>query len=226
MRNAVVLSSILAAVSFGCVQAGAAEGAVLLDFESPLPSGLSAISFTQGTNVPGSARVTDQYISTGVRVSGAALVALGLGHAASGVNGLAGVDANNRVDYSVPVSFDLFAPRDPAIPATTDYFAYSPDLAGSSNNNITISAYALDGTLLGEAKYVETGSFSPGSPLSISNIGQFHRVTVLQTLFDVSSGGIGIDLVRFGDISPVPEPNTLVLMLALGALAALSSRHK
>ena len=114
MRNAVVLSSILAAVSFGCVQAGAAEGAVLLDFESPLPSGLSAISFTQGTNVPGSARVTDQYLSTGVRVSGAALVALGLGHAASGVNGIAGVNIHNEVDYGVPVSFDLFSPKDNA----------------------------------------------------------------------------------------------------------------
>ncbi len=195
--------------------------AELLDFEAPLPPGLTTASFVQGADVPSSARVTDQYLSLGVRVSGAALVALGLGHAPSGVNGLAGVNADNRVDYRVPVSFEFFSPNDNTIAATNNYFAYSPDLFGNSNNVITISAYGLDGALLGQARYVET---APTPPLFISGVGQFHRITVQQTLFDLTSGGIGIDLVRFGDISPVPEPNTLVLMLALGALAALKRK--
>jgi hypothetical protein len=197
--------------------------AELLDFEAPLPAGLTTASFVQGADVPSSAKVTDQYLSLGVRVSGAALVTLDLGHAASGVNGLAGVNADNRVDYRVPVSFEFFSPNDNTIAATNNYFSYSPDLFGNSNNVVTISAYGLDGTLLGQATYVET---APAPPLFISGVGEFHTITVQQTLFDLTGGGIGIDLVQFGDISPVPEPNTLVLMLALGALTALSLRRK
>jgi hypothetical protein len=53
---------------------------------------------------------------------------------------------------------------------------------------------------------VEAGTFL--SPLSISGIGEFHRVVVDQTLYATYSGGIMLDLVEFGDITTklVPEP--------------------
>ena len=75
-----------------------ASASVVLDFEAPLPDGLVAMSLIQGTPVPDSARVTDKYLPLGIRIADAALVQLGVGHAASGANGLAGVSASGNID--------------------------------------------------------------------------------------------------------------------------------
>ena len=196
-----------AALAVGVLLASATgtASAAVLDFEAPLPSGLSPMTFWQGTVVPSTARVTDQYLSLGIRFSGAALVTFGSWVVVSGVNALAGIASDGTIDYDQPVTF-FFMPGNGSVAGTTDFFAYSPDVAGHSSNVVTISAFGLDGSLLGQTQYVETGNFM--SPLSISGIGQFHRVTVDQTLYDRTSGGIALDLVQFGAISAAsaPEP--------------------
>ncbi len=199
----------------------------VIDFENPLPGGLVATSYVQSTIVPASAWVTDQYLNVGLVVDGAALVALPSGSAPSGINALAGIGGDGRIDYDTPVSFSFFAPGNSGVMGTTDFFGYSADLFGSSRNIITISAYGLDGSLVGQVSYTETGDFT--APLIISGVGQFHSVTVDQTLYNTTSGGIALDLIQFGDISiaAVPEPQTYVMLLAgLGLLGFMVHRRK
>ncbi len=196
---------------------------VILDFEGPLPNSLVATSFWQGADVPGSAKVIDQYLSYGIVMSDAALVAGGVGHSASGTNSLAGIDGNGKVNYDAPVTFTFYQPGNLGVKGTTEYFAYRPDLGGGSQNLITISAFDLNDLLVGQATYLETGTFS--TPLFISGVGQFHKVTVDQTLYDTYSGGIMLDMVEFGDISAstVPEPSSIALAV-LGLLAIRTKR--
>ncbi|WP_293008686.1 PEP-CTERM sorting domain-containing protein [Nitrosomonas sp.] len=198
----------------------------VIDFEQSLPGGLVATSYVQSTIVPASARVTDQYLNVGLIIDGAALVALPSGSAPSGFNGLAGIDGNGRIDYDTPVSFSFFAAGNDGVLGTTDFFGYSADLFGSSGNIITISAYGLDGLLVGQASYTETGNFT--TPLTISGVGQFHSVTVDQTLYNTSSGGIALDLVQFGNISiaAIPEPQTYAMLLAGLSLLGFMARRK
>lgn len=198
-----------------------ATGSTVLDFEGPLPDGLLATSYIQEHLVPANSLVTNQYLDKGVLMSDVALVAAGVGHAASGANALAGVDAWGRIDYDQAVTFRFFMPGDSSHAATTDFFAYSADFGGGSGNTITISAFDVDGSLVGQVSYVETGTFI--SPLTLSGIGQFHRVTVDQTLYNRYSGGIALDLVQFGELSAaatVAEPSAVWLVLAaFGAMA-------
>lgn len=201
----------------------APASATLLDFEAPLPAGLAPITSEQGSVVLDSARVTDQYLAQGVRITDAALVAPGLGHAASGENALAGIGVGGVIDYDQTITFTFFQPGSGGVPGTTTFFAYSPDLLGGSNNIITISAFAYSGELLGQKQFVESGTFF--SPLSINGVGQFHRVTVDQTLFDTSSGGIAVDLVEFGNISAVPEPSAYWLIIAGLAFLGIAARR-
>lgn len=223
----------LAVLFAGIFATSFANAVTVLDFENPNAVGLTPMSFWQGSFVNPSARVTDQFLNLGVQVSNAALVNFGYGHAASGTNGLGGIDQYGKLDYDSPVGFSFFLSGNLA--ATTDYFGYSPDLAGGSGNTITLTAYAIDGSIVGQTSYIETGTFSPSSPLTISGVGLFHSVTIDQTLYNTWSGGIGIDLVRFGDLSPavmaapVPEPETYAMLLAglvlLGFNVRCSSRR-
>lgn len=162
----------------------------------------------------------------GLIIDGAALVVLPSRSAPSGFNGLAGIDGNGRIDYDTPVSFSFFAAGNDGVLGTTDFFGYSADLFGSSGNIITISAYGLDGLLVGQASYTETGNFT--TPLTISGVGQFHSVTVDQTLYNTSSGGIALDLVQFGNISiaAIPEPQTYAMLLAGLSLLGFMARRK
>ena len=77
----------------------------IIDFEPPLPGGLTAVDFLEDTPVSPQARVTTQYGSLGVLLENVVLVDLGLGHATSGTNGIAGISALGTVDYGSPVIF-------------------------------------------------------------------------------------------------------------------------
>lgn len=201
-----------------------ASASIVLDFEAPLPDGLVPTSFIQGTSVPASARVTGQFLVVGIRIVDAALVQLGVGHAASGANGLAGISAGGMIDYDQAVTFTFYLPGNGSTAGTTDFFAYSPDRGGGSGNVVTMSAFGLDDALIAQVQFTETGTFA--LPLTISGIGQFHKVTVDQTLYDPTSGGIGLDLIEVGDVvRAVPEPTTLALV-GVAALGVAASRRR
>jgi len=87
------------------------------------------------------------------------------------------------------------------VDGTVDYFAYTPDRWGSSGNTVTITAYDVDGGQVGQVAYTETGSIY--TPIVLTGVGEFHSVTVDQTLNDPTSGGIALDLITFGSIDPV-----------------------
>lgn len=200
------------ATAFLLATVGRANAATVLDFEV-LPSGLTPTSYGQGSLTPISSRVTTQFLDLGVVISNAAVTNLGAGHTASGSIGLSAITAGGYIDYDSIVGFSFFAPSDGLTKATTNYFAYSPDLGGGSGNIVTITAFGLDGSVVGSKSWVETGTFL--SPLELSGIGEFHSVTIDQTLYDTFSGGVGIDLVRYGDLTRrnVPEPSAIALLV-------------
>jgi hypothetical protein len=210
--------------SFASLSATAAQ--TILDFENPIPGNLAPQSYIQGSDIPTSQLLIDKYINLGISFSGATIANFGLGHAASGSNALSAVNmSNNTVDYASPVNYSFFMPNtNGGQLAVTDYFAYSPDLAGFSGNVVTISGYGVDGSLLGQAQYTETGTFT--SPLTLTGIVIFHSVTVTQTLYYTASGGIGQDLVTFGTLTPaVPEADTsAMLLIGLGVIGFMVRR--
>ncbi|MBD2119009.1 beta strand repeat-containing protein, partial [Microcystis wesenbergii] len=182
------------------------QSITILDFESPLPQGLSSVSFWQGTSVPSTAKITNQYAPSGVLMSGVALINHGLGHAASGVNGIGGIGLESSVDYDAPLTFQFVSSVNSSTPAYTNYFAISPDLWGGSGNNVKITAYGFDNTILGVTTYTETGNLSPSTPIEIQNVGKIYKVVVDASLAFVGGGGIGFDLVKF-EVPTVDAPS-------------------
>jgi PEP-CTERM motif len=182
----------------------------IINFEPPLPGGLIPVDFVEDTPVTLQARITTQYGDLGVLLENAALVNLGLGHATSGTNGLAGISALGTVDYGSPVIFTFVDPLNNAVPWVTNRFAISTDQAGFSLNTITLSAYDIAGNFLGSVSHLETGG---SVTLGLHGIGGIHTVIVSSTLMNHFIGGMGLDDLRFGPVSPtaVPEPGSLAL---------------
>ena len=206
-----------------------ASAQTTLDFEGPLPFGLTSTNYLQGSVVSANNQIGNNYLALGVSVTGAALVNLGYGHTASGTNGLSGISSRGGVDYGSPFSFEFFSPTNSSIAAATDYFSIAPDRAGGSENTVTLTAYDFTGQLVGTRSFVENSGF-PGT-LELSGIGDFHKVVVFASLANQNSGGIGMDLVTYGNLSPiaapVPEPETYAMMLAgLGLLGVMARRRK
>jgi PEP-CTERM motif len=182
----------------------------IINFEAPLPGGLVPIDYVEDTPVTLQARITSQYGNLGVLLENAALVNLGLGHATSGTNGLAGISALGTVDYGSPVIFTFVDPLNNAVPWVTNHFVISTDQAGFSMNTITLSAYDIAGNFLGSVSHVETGG---SVTLGLQGMGGIHTVIVSSTLMNHFSGGMALDDLRFGPVSPtaVPEPGSLAL---------------
>jgi len=202
------------------------EADTIIDFESPLPGGLVPVSYIEDTPVTDQARITDQYGSLGVLMTNVALVDLGLGHAPSGTNGIAGISASGTVDYGSPVFFTFVDPLDNSVPSVIDHFAISTDRAGGSFNTTTLSAFDIMGNFLGLVSAVETGG---SVTLELQGLGQIHMVEVSSTLMIHDNGGIGLDNLRFGagDSAPVPESSTYVFVsLGLVCLSWLRNHGK
>jgi PEP-CTERM motif-containing protein len=141
-----------------------------------------------------------------------ALVGLGLGHAPSGTNGIAGISPSGTVDYGSPVFFTFVDPLDNSVPWTIDHFAISTDRAGGSLNTTTLFAFDILGNALGSVSAVETGG---SVTLELQGLGLIHTVMVSSTLMIHDNGGIGLDDLRFGSgnsPTPVPEPSSYALV--------------
>jgi hypothetical protein len=183
---------------------------ITLDFE-----GLSGMTYFTGNLVPTEAQLSDQYLAIyGIRFSSVsgyvAVIDLGIGHATSGINGIGGVLANDLLDYSqaAPITFSFFDPTNLALKATTDFFSVRGDLWGGGNTAL-IEAFDVNGNLIGSDSQPDAG----GQTYSLSLPGIHSvRYSGVELLPD-GSGGIGLDDVRFNQVSSVPEPEVAVLLL-------------
>jgi hypothetical protein len=219
--------AVSAAVTAVLATSSVASANTTLDFENPLPSGLIASGFWQGSSVTSQNLIGDRYLSLGVAAAGAVLVDLGYGHAASGTNGLSGVSSTSGVDYGASYSFEFLSPSNSSIHATTNYFSITPDRWGGSYNTITLSAFDNTNQLVATRTFVENvGSLGT---LELTGIGEFHKVVVAAGLANPNSGGIAMDLVTYGNLSaiaPIPEPETYAMMLAGLGLLGFMARSK
>gem|GEM_PF-5478915 len=210
MKRFVYLAMFLTIMSFVFISNASA---VLLDFESPLPGGLVPVVYTSGTPVPSSAILTDQYSNLGIIFKDVALIKLGITHAASGYNGIGGINSSGNVDYSVPMTFNFSSP--------IDYFSVTTDKWASGGNSMELFAYALDGSLIGSTLFSEI-RYSGSIKVELKDIGMFHSVVIDEVR---NVGGIALDLVEFNKVSPVPEPTTIFL-LSSGLVGIIGFRRK
>jgi hypothetical protein len=107
------------------------------------------------TVAPTAARLSNQLASvSGVVFSSAggsphvAVVQLGQGHAASGTNGIGGVNAAGALNYGTPIQANFVMPSDPAIPAVVDFVSVACDRA-SIPGTVTMEAFDPLGAPLG-----------------------------------------------------------------------------
>jgi len=195
------------------------HGATLIDFEAPLPPGLTPNNFISGSPVDLTAELTNQYESLGVLFSTAggapyaALINL-TGQAPSGVNGVGSVSAAGNVDYTLDLDIFLVMPGT-TIPAVTDFISIQGD-EEPIPGNVVFSAYDMNGNLLASGTLPDTA----GGLYSLSTPG-IHEFRLHST-----SGTVAYDNLSFDTpsaTSSVPEPGTIGL-IALGIASIMGTR--
>jgi hypothetical protein len=92
------------------------------------------------------------------------------------------------------------------VDGTVSFFSYLPDLDGRSFNTITLTAFALDGHMVGQVKVQETSNFT--APIVLTGLGEFHSVTIDSTLINKSWGGIAMDNVTIGEVHSAIQPTS------------------
>jgi len=181
------------------------RGTTLIDFEAPLPPGLTPNNFIQGSPVDPTAQLTNQYENLGVLFSTAggapyaALINL-TGQAPSGVNGVGSVNAAGDVDYTLDLDIFLVVPGT-TMPAVTDLISIQGD-EDPIPGNVVFSAYDVNGNLVTSGIQPDTA----GGLYSLSAPG-IHEFRLHST-----SGTVAYDNLSFdtpSSISSTPEPVTI-----------------
>ena len=193
---------------------------VVIDFE-----GLQSMTFIAGSQIPDSAQLSTQYLSShGVSFSSGAdyvaVVALGIGHATSGVNGIGGASSLNTLTYesTTPIVAKFFDPNNNSVAAVTDFVSLRVDMIGNSSN-VTLNAYGINGDLITSFTTLN----SNGATLSVSAPG-IHSVSFIGT---TDNDGAAIDDFTFNAVSAVPEPTNVVLWVAgIFAIGASAMRKR
>jgi hypothetical protein len=169
---------------------------VVLDFE-----GFRAMTFISRSTIPPSARLSDAFLLTdGVRFSsGSPFVAVtenGVGHAAGGKNGIGGSTPDGKLTYdrAYPLVARFFDPKNPSVPAVTDYVSVRGDLWGSGLT-IVLNAYDLDGKRIESVPAVDDGQ----SSMTIAKPG-IHSIEFLGTQDDA---GVSLDNFTFNPVVPI-----------------------
>jgi hypothetical protein len=183
--------------------AGVLAADITIDFES-VP-GVSTTGFFAGSSVPVGARLSNQLLSShGVLFASenqpyAALIALGVGHATSGANGMSAVTSANTVSYADDVIVRFFDPMNTAVPAVSNEVSFRIDLADTSSNPVRLEAYSLGGALLALDERIDAS----GETLLVTTA-NIHRVHL------IGSGSSAFDDFSFNELVPVPEPSTAI----------------
>lgn len=225
-----LLRRFIAPICFACLAFVApivvrADGEIVttIDFES-VPGVTATSDFFQLSDAPLSSYLSDQLLSEyGVKLysespnpEAVAYIRLGQGHATSGQYGVGSIDAQSRIDYSIPLMASFFAAENPTLAAVTDAVSIAGDQA-SCCETLTIEAYDVNGDFLAAT----SATAQPGGTfLEISHPG-IHTVRVLE-----ASGTVAWDDLAFGELTPVPEPSTLALCgISFFALIVSASRR-
>lgn len=184
---------------------------ITVDFEN-----LTGMSFFGGTPVPESAQLSSQLLSShGLAFSSdssspfIAVVNLGANHAASGINGIGGVDGSGLLSYATAFRVEFFLPFNPSTPAATDFVSIRGDLIANGNHPVTLEAFDLSGALLGTSTQIDSQPWT----LSYSGAG-IHSIRVSQAPNAFSAA---FDDLTFNPLVAVPEPSSLAL-LSVGGL--------
>lgn len=194
------------------VGAPSAALAVVLDFEN-----LPGMPVGPGSPIPASSQLSVQFLATvGVVFSSGSdfvpVVALGAGHATSGVNGIAGSTPDGRQWYerTYPIVARFYNPLSPIEVAVTDFVSVRSDLRGTSGMTTTLNAYDQDGVLVGSDTKPDTG----GQLHSISAPG-IHSVEFFGS---VNNNGVALDDFTFNPVTPIA---VLVAPTSWGRIKAL-----
>ncbi len=189
-----------------------------IDFES-FPGNLR---LTQGQIIEPASRLSDQLRSTlGISFSSGApyvgVLALGLGHATSGVNGISGSNSNNQVDYTAfnPIDFRFWDPNNVTVASGTNSFSVRADNL-ASGQAMSLTAYDVNNNILS----TWTGIDGAGTLMTVSSASSdIHRVRF------VGNNRTALDDVQFNTVAAVPEPGTIIAM-GVGIAGVLRQRRK
>lgn len=199
----------------------ALHGASLIDFEAPLPAGLTPNNFIQGSPVVPTAELTNQYESLGVLFSSAggapfsALIDL-TGQAPSGVNGVGAVNTGGNVDYTVDIDIFLVVPGT-TTPAVTDTISIQGDEIPIPGD-VVFTAYDVNGNLIASG----TQPDSAGGLYQLSAAG-IHEFRLHSTSGTVAYDNLSFDTPAAPVTGSAPEPGTTGL-IALGISSLVWAR--
>ncbi|MFB2891325.1 PEP-CTERM sorting domain-containing protein [Aerosakkonemataceae cyanobacterium BLCC-F50] len=213
--------AIASSVFFGAINNFAQ--AATLDFEG-LPS------TTLPTNTPNPASVlTDDFISQGVRFgkpgesAGVAVVKEGFGlGSGSGVNSIVALDKDGKIPPIVTGDmFFSFVQPGSLTAAVTDFVSFNIGDTGGDLDNYQIRVYDLADSLINTLNFSNTNRF----PVSI-NLPGIHRLEIDFT----GAFGYSLDDLTFNtptnNNQSVPEPTSVLGLLALGGLGAATLKRK
>jgi hypothetical protein len=212
--------------------------AVTLNFDSlngmvnkpiwPFPSPPPA-RYAVAATVPNESRVSDQFLaSDGVVFSSdrpyIAVVDITTGdispnHAPSVPNAIGGVANNGKLSYSAPIIGNFFLPSDPSVKATTDFVSASTDTRGI-RGLVLLEAFGTEGQLLGSTSAIDLNG--PILSLSLPGIHSFRLTGDGTAAFD----DITFNEVTANQVKSVPEPSSVLGLLAFGALGSVLLKRK
>lgn len=175
---------------------------VTIDFE-----GFAAISFLGGSPVPESARLSNQLAAVyGAVFSSdggapyAAVVALGPGHATSGVNGFGSVTTDDILSYATPARIHFVVPSSPSSTATVDFVSLRGDLLTAFFGTVSLEAFDQGGTLLGSDTQIDSNPVI----LTVRHAG-IHSIRITQ-----ETGSVAFDDLTFSTPAPAGKPRLTI----------------
>jgi hypothetical protein len=201
-------------IAVGLSFIGLLHASSLINFEAPLPPGLTPNNFIQGSPVALASEVTNQFENLGVLFTTAggapyaALIDL-TGQAPSGVNGIGAVNSAGNVDYTQDLDIFLVVPGTTTA-AVTDSISIQGDL-DPIPGDVVFSAYDTNGNLVASG----TQPDSSGGTYSLTATG-IHEFRLHSTSGTVAYDNLMFDVPAAPPTNgSAPEPGTIGL-IALG----------
>ncbi|RVU47073.1 hypothetical protein [Rubrivivax rivuli] len=190
----------------------------------------AAMLNSPGAAVPVASRLTDQYLGLGALFTSQGGFAAVVNHSPnpsatpSPPAVIGGTLADGTLSYTAPITITFVKPGDSSTLGTTTMVRILGDWFPLNSGTITMSAFGIDGTLLGSDTEFDNGSIGQGAALQLDFAQGIHRVVISGT-----SGTVGFDNLEFGPVSPVsasiPEPTVVSLLLISLFMASAISRR-